>query len=323
MRAIQIKQFGGPEVLEMTELPVPRPADGQLLVKVRRAGINFADMGARENAYLSPQELPLVPGLEIAGTVVEGSDGFEPDQRVLAAVPNGGYAEYALAYPQATVPIPDQLDDDTAVALLVQGVTAWHLCHSCAAVEPGQGVAIGAAAGGVGTLAIQLAKACGAHPVIALAGSEAKRRLCVELGADAAVDSRSENLKSDLLDATGGLPVDVVFEMAGGKTFDQLLDSLAPFGRLVTYGVASGEVNQVTTSDLIGRGRAVIGFWLSLCAGDPERFDKPLEDLFTRADCGDLKVSIGERYSLDQASQAHADLASRATTGKLVLDPAA
>jgi NADPH2:quinone reductase len=171
MRAVQVQRFGGPKVLELAEIPRPEPGEGQLLVKVERAGVNWADTGTRQNAYLAPQELPLVPGLEVAGTVVEGRDGFEAGQRVAAVVPSGGYAEYAAVFSTAATPIPEEIDEHTALALLVQGITAWHLCHTCARIEPGDSVVVGAGAGGVGTLAIQLAQSCHAGRVIALAGS--------------------------------------------------------------------------------------------------------------------------------------------------------
>jgi NADPH:quinone reductase len=327
MRAIQIQRFGGPDVLELAELPRPETGPGQLLVKVERAGINWADMGARENAYLAPQQLPLVPGLEVAGTVVEGDDAFEPDERVAAIVPNGGYAEYAPVFSAAATRIPEELDAHTALALLVQGITAWHLCYTCGRIEPAESVVVGAGAGGVGTLAIQLARSCRAGRIIALAGSPEKRQLCQTLGADATVDSRLEDVGQAVVEANDGQMVDVIFEMTGGQVFRQLLEILAPFGRLVTYGAAGGSLadssTQLAASDLISTGRGVIGFWLALAGGNPRRFKEPLENLVGRVSRGELKVQKGGTYPLEKAAEAHKDLASRATTGKLVLDPTA
>jgi NADPH:quinone reductase len=324
MRAIQIQRFGGPDVLELAELPRPETGPGQLLVKVERAGINWADMGAREDSYLSPQELPLVPGLEVAGTVVEGDGVFEPAERVAAIVPNGGYAEYAAVFSAAATRIPEHLDAHTALALLVQGITAWHLCYTCGRIGPGESVVVGAGAGGVGTLAIQLARSCDAGRIIALAGSEEKRQLCKTLGADDTVDSRQEDVGQAVLEANEGKMVDVIFEMTGGQVFRQLLETLAPFGRLVTYGAAGGNLTdsftQLTASDLISTGRGVIGFWLALAGGNPRRFKEPLEDLLGRVSRGELKVQNGGTYPLEKAAEAHRNLASRATTGKLVLD---
>src|SRR3954468_9172487 len=171
MRAIQQAQFGGPEVLELGELPVPEPAADQVLVRVSRAGLNFADTHQREDAYVQKQTLPLIPGPEVAG--VREDTG----QRVIALTGHGGYAEYALAPADRVFPIPDGLDDGAALALLIQGLTAWHLYRTCARVAPGDSVLVVSGAGGVGSLAVQLAKPMGAGGVIATASSEDKRAL--------------------------------------------------------------------------------------------------------------------------------------------------
>jgi NADPH2:quinone reductase len=317
MRAIQQKEFGGPEVLELVELPTPEPADGEVLVRVSRAGMNFADTHQRRNDYLAPQQLPLVPGGEVAG--VREDTG----ERVVALSGTGGYAEYAIAQEPLTFPIPEGVDDGTALALLIQGLTAWHLYRTCGRVAPGESVAVVAAAGGVGSLAVQLGKPMGAGRVIALASTQAKRDLALELGADAAIDSDPEGLKERLIEANLGRQVDVVFEMAGGPVFDACLAALAPFGRLVVYGIASGTGNEVHTRKLLGRSRAVIGFWLMHCFGRPQMIDEALADLFDRAARGELRAVVGATYPLSEARQAQIDLAERRTTGKLLLDPSA
>ena len=175
MRAIQQTEFGGPEVLELVDLPVPEAGDGEVLIRVSRAGMNFADTHQRNNDYLAPQQLPLVPGGEVAG--VREDTG----QRVVALSGTGGYAEYATAPEALTFPIPDGVDDGTALALLIQGLTAWHLYRTSGRVGPGESVAIVAAAGGVGSLAVQLGRPMGAGRVIALASTQAKRDLALEL----------------------------------------------------------------------------------------------------------------------------------------------
>ncbi|MEA2182316.1 MAG: NADPH:quinone reductase [Solirubrobacteraceae bacterium] len=182
MRAIQMSDYGGPEVLELVELPVPEPADGELLVKVTRAGLNFADTHRRTNSYLAKDELPLVPGSEVAGA------REDTGERVVALCGSGGYAEYATAPSALTFPIPDGVSDETALALVLQGLTAWHLYRTCAKIAPGETVVVHAAAGGVGSLAVQLGKPLGAGRVVATASTEEKRALALELGADAAVD---------------------------------------------------------------------------------------------------------------------------------------
>jgi NADPH:quinone reductase len=315
MRAIQQQEFGGPEVLELVELPVPEPGDGEVLIKVSRAGMNFADTHQRRNDYLAAQQLPLVPGGEVAG--VREDTG----ERVVALSGTGGYAEYATAAEALTFPIPDGVDDGTALALIIQGLTAWHLYRTSGRVGPGESVVVVAAAGGVGSLAVQLGKPMGAGRVIALASTQAKRDLALELGADAAVDVEPEGLKERLVEANLGRPVDVVFEMAGGAVFDACLAALAPFGRLVIYGIASGEGNEVHTRKLLGRSRAVVGFWLAHCLGRPAMVDEALADLYARAARGDLRAVVSATYPLSDARQAQIDLAERRTTGKVLLDP--
>jgi NADPH:quinone reductase len=234
MRAVQIQEFGGPDVLHVVDVPKPEPGDGQVLIAVSRAGINFADTHQRENSYLARYEVPLVLGGEVAGTTADGA-------RVVALVPSGGYAEYALAHKSTIFPIPDGVDDGTALALIIQGLTAWHLFKTSAKLAEGESVVVVSGAGGVGSLAVQLAKPFGAGRVIATASSEEKRALTLELGADAAVDPDVEDLKAALIEANDGNQVDVVLEMAGGRVFDGCYSALAPFGRIVAYGIASRE----------------------------------------------------------------------------------
>jgi NADPH:quinone reductase len=317
MRAIQMSEYGGPEVLELVELPVPEPGDGELLIRVNRAGLNFADTHRRTNTYLTKDSLPLVPGAEVAG--VREDTG----ERVVALTGDGGYAEYATAPAALTFPIPDGVDDATALALVLQGLTAWNLYRTCGRVAPGESVVVHSAAGGVGSLAVQLGHAMGAGRVIATASTQDKRDLAVELGADVAIDGDAEGLTERLVEANGGAPVDVVFEMAGGAIFDASLAALAPFGRLVTYGIASGENNTVRSGDLMRRSRAVVGFWFVHCLGRPEMVDEALADLFGRVVRGELRVVTGPAYPLEQAARAQTDLAARRTTGKVTLDPTA
>ena len=316
MRAIRINEWGGPEVLELVEdAPVPEPAEHELLVRVSRAGVNFADTHARDNSYLAAYELPLTPGAEVAGTTEDG-------RRVAAMSATGGYAEFAAVPKAAAFDIPDGVSDAAALALLIQGLTAWHLYRTSAHLEEGESVVVHAAAGGVGSLAVQLGKAFGAR-VIATASTEPKRALALELGADAAVDPGREDLTDALIEANGGHRVDVVLEMAGGRVFDASLRALAPFGRLVTYGMASREPNEVTAGNLMRHSSAVIGFWLAHCFSRPrEMLAEPLSDLFGRVARGELRVVEGEVYPLSQARRAHEDLQARRTIGKVLLDPA-
>jgi NADPH2:quinone reductase len=316
VRAIRITEWGGPEVLQLVEdAEVPQPGEGQVLVRVSRAGINFADTHARENSYLARYELPLVPGGEVAG--VREDTG----QRVVALVGTGGYAEFAVADEAVTFPIEDGVSDATALALLLQGLTAWHLYRTSAKLANGESVVVHAAAGGVGSLAVQLGRHMGAGRVIASASSEEKRALALELGADAAVDVNADELAEALIEANGGERVDAVFEMAGGRVFEESMKALAPFGRLVTYGIASREQNELKTGALMRRSHAVVGFWLMHCLRHPGMVGPPLEELFALTASGDLRVVEGETYPMSEVRRAHEDLAGRRTSGKLVLDP--
>ncbi|MEA2309537.1 MAG: NADPH:quinone reductase [Thermoleophilaceae bacterium] len=322
MRAVQITEFGDLDVLNVADVETPEPGDGEVLIKVSHSGVNFADTHQRENSYLAKFELPLIPGGEVAGVVERGTDGLPEGTRVIAMIRTGGYAEYAVAPALTTFPIPDEVDDGTALALLIQGITAWHLYRTCAKIAEGESVVVISGAGGVGSLAVQLGKPMGAGRVIATASSEEKRQLTRELGADAAVDPASEDLTAALIEANEGRQVDIVLEMAGGKIFDASLNALAPFGRLVTYGIASREPNEVQNGFLMRKSRAVVGFWLMHLLARPDLLRDSLADLLDRAARGDLRVVVGGTYPMSEVRRAHEDLQARRTTGKLLLDPA-
>ncbi len=314
MRAIQLQEFGGPDAMKVAELPDPEPGDGHVVVDVVRAGINFADTHATRDDYLAPQELPLIPGGEVAGRTPDG-------RRVAALLASGGYAE-KVAVPEAVlVPVPDGVSDDQAAGLLLQGLTARSLLRTSARLEQGESVVVQAAAGGTGSLAVQLAKRMGAGRVIALASSDEKRELALRLGADAAVDSRADDLESVILDANRGEQVDVVLEMTGGHTFEACLASLAPFGRLVTFGLASREPVELRNVDLMRTSRAVVGFWLMHLFRRPQELREGIAELLGAVANGELEVVIGETYPLSEARRAHEEIAARQTHGKLLLDP--
>ena len=295
MRAVQQLAFGGPEVLELAELADPAAGPGELLVEVELAGVNFADTHQRRNEYLAEAELPFVPGSEVAGRVA----GHE--RRVVAMTGGrGGYAGLAVVPEAMAFDLPDGLGAHEALALLVQGLTAWHLLRTCARIEPGETVVVHAAAGGTGSLAVQLAREFGAGKVVATASTPAKREAALALGADTAIDGAAAGLAERITQAAGG-PADIVLDAVGGETFEASLEALAPFGRLVTYGVSGGKTNDVNTRSLMKGGRTVAGFWLANCYGRPELLGPPLAG----------------------AAEAQEDLAGRRTTGKLAIDPSA
>jgi NADPH:quinone reductase-like Zn-dependent oxidoreductase len=321
MRAVQITRFGGPEVLDVVDLPAPVPGDGQKLYEVHTAGVNFADTHQIENSYLAAQQLPLIPGAEFVGTSAGGG------QRVVGLLDGGGYAEKVVAHDVLTWPVPEGVSDEQALAVVLQGATAWHLLRTSAHLAQGESVVVIAGAGGVGSLAVQLARRWGAGRVIATASSAEKRALAEELGAHATVDPALADddpkaFTAALREANDGKPVDIVLEMTGGNVFAGSLSALAPFGRLVTYGMAARqETPAVPPGALMQRSRAVIGFWLAHCMARPQMMDAAMNDLLPMVAEGALKPVVGGRYPLSAVREAHQDLLARRTTGKLVLDP--
>jgi NADPH:quinone reductase len=314
VKAIQIKEFGGPENLELVEVPDPEAGDGEVLVDVARAGINFADTHAIRNDYLSEQTLPLIPGGEVSGRTPDG-------QRVAAMLATGGYAQ-KVAVPEAfLVPVPDEVSDDQAAGMLLQGLTAHTLLHYCAHVEEGETVVVEAAAGGTGSLAVQLAKRAGAK-VIGLASSYEKRALVERLGADATADSRAGNLTEAIVEANGGERVDVVLHMSGSG-FDAELKALGQLGRIVVFGNAGRHPNEVQTNYLLQTSKSVIGFWLvPFIVKKRDLLRAAIAELLGAVAAGELEVVIGGVYPLSEAARAHEDIAERRSTGKLLLDPA-
>jgi NADPH2:quinone reductase len=315
VKAIQLEEFSGADALRYVDVPDPEPQEGEVVVEVARSGVNFADTHVTRNDYLAKQELPLIPGGEVAGHTADG-------RRVAALLMNGGYAQRVAVHEAMLIAVPDGVSDDQAAALLLQGLTAHALVHRCARLEPGETVVVEAAAGGTGSLAVQLAKRAGGR-VIGLASSAEKRELVERLGADATVDSRAEDMKEAIVEANGGEQVDAVLQMSGGAAFEGQLRALAPFGRMVTFGIASREENQVRTGHLMRNSRAVIGFWLVHLMRDPAAVAAALGDLFAAVEAGDLEVVIGGVHPLSEARKVHEALAARETQGKILLDPAA
>ncbi|MFB7636987.1 zinc-binding alcohol dehydrogenase family protein [Streptomyces sp. NPDC056149] len=311
MRAIVMREFGGPDVLRVEDVPEPEPRAGHACVEVALAGVNYADVHVRGDTYLAPVELPYTPGNEVVGTVDGG-------RRVVGLTRGGGYAERALLHRRVTWDVPDAVSDEQAVALALQGNSAWHLLFTALRLAAGETVVVPAAAGGVGTLAVQLAARAGAK-VVALAGSPAKRQLALDLGAHAVVDSTAEDLTERILEAAGG-PVETALEMTGGATFARTLAAVAPRGRLAVYGFAGGELASVSTRELMERSITVSGFWLPQLYADRTALPTSMRALFDAVADGSLRTLTGATYALGEAAQAHHDLAARTPTGKLALD---
>jgi NADPH:quinone reductase len=325
VKAIQIRETGGPEVIRVEQdVEMPKPEYGQVLIQVAAAGVNYTDVMARQGVYLTRDaalELPATLGTEVAGVVAglgEGVTSPVPGTRVAALV-KGGYAEYAVA-PQALVyPLPAQVDFAAAVAYLVQGITAWEILRVSGALAVGERVLVHSGAGGVGTLAIQLAKVFGASTVVATASTTQKRDLAAELGADVCVDYTSADWWREVLAATGDIGADVILDAVGGDIGEQSLDCLAPFGRLVVYGVASGRLASYAGSQLMHKNQSRAGYWLTSRLVHDEASAQVVPRLLELAGRGTIKSVVRHVFPLEEAAEAHRAISGRHTTGKVVL----
>jgi NADPH2:quinone reductase len=320
MRAIQIKKTGGPEVLEAVELPAPQPGAGQVLVKIEAAGVNFIDTYLREGRY--PAELPFIPGQEAAGTVSEvGKDvaGFHVGDRVAWNGTRGTYAEFACAPVSELVRIPERMSFEQAAAVLLQGLTAHYLAFDTHSIQPGETVLIHAGAGGVGLLLTQMAKRCGAR-VLTTVSTEQKADLSRGAGADKVILYTTESFVEEVERQTDGEGLPVVYDSVGKTTFEDSLRCLRPRGILALYGASSGAVPPFDLIRLASLGslyvtRPTLKDYVST-RGELER---RTNEIFGWVASGELKVRIGARYGLEDAAQAHRDLAGRKTTGKVLL----
>jgi NADPH:quinone reductase len=324
MKAVQLQKFGGPEVLEIVEIDRPVPTGREVLIEIKAIGVNYADTARREGQYVVKTPLPFIPGAEIAGVVTaigEKVESVKPGMRVVTLIESGGYSEFALADERSLIPIPEQLDFQNAAALPLQGLSAFHVLKTMGRLEKGETVLVHAAAGGVGTLSVQLAKLFGAGKIIATASSPEKLELARKMGADVLINYTESNWVEQVLEATGGKGVDVALEMVGGEVFNNTLKCLATFGRLVVFGAASGEQSRMYPSSLMARNQSVIGFFLPQIMRKPELLQSSLVELLTYLGEGKLKLTIGGVFPLEEAANVHVLLQSRKTTGKLILEP--
>lgn len=326
MRAIQLKRFGGPDVLDVVEMPKPLPEAGEVLIRVRAAGVNFFEVLMRGDRYAVTPDLPVILGVEAAGTVEalgQGVDISLTGTRVAAPLfaskrPFGGYADYVTIDAELAVPLPAILSFEDATALMVQGLTAFHLLRQ--SPPAGKSVLVTAAAGGVGSLLVQLANRQGASTVIAVAGSRAKLDLALSLGVDAAVDYSMSDWPARVRESAGGAGVDVVYDIVGGTMTAASLQALAPGGELVFAALGRYAIGAAELEAMITRNKSLRGFaLLPLLSADGLRAS--LSELFHLAAGGQLAVTQGGRYPLDQANEAHRLLEERRSTGKVVLIP--
>ncbi len=322
MKAIQVKRPGGPEVMQLVDLPVPQLKRNEALVKVAASGVNYIDVYMREGRYVAP--MPFVPGQEGAGVVTAvGADVkvVKPGDRVAWSGVLGSYAEQVAAMADALVPIPEKVTESQAAASILQGMTAHYLSHDTYPLKPGDTALVHAAAGGVGLLLVQMAHNLGAR-VIGTVSTEEKAKLAREAGADEIILYTQTDFESETKRLTGGKGVDVVYDGVGKATFDKSLNVLRPRGTLVHFGASSGPVPPMDPSVLAQKGS------LFLARTTLAHFTATRDELLARSGAvfgmiasGKLKLRIDHTYPLAEAQQAHRDLEDRKTTGKLLLLP--
>ncbi len=322
MKAIRIHRTGGPEVLKVEDVAVPEPGPGEILVRHEAIGLNFIDTYHRSGLY--PVELPAVPGLEAAGIVEavgEGVETLKPGDRVAyGAGPLGAYAEYRVMPAGRVAKVPDGIDAETAAAAMLKGLTAWYLLRETHRVQPGETIVFLPAAGGVGLIAGQWAKALGARTIGVCSGSKAD--LARAHGYDHVIDYTAEDMAMRVREITDGEGVPVVYDGVGAATFIPSLDCLRPRGLMVSFGNASGPVTGVDLGDLASRGSLYVTrpILMHYVARD-EDLARASKELFDMILSGKVKITINQRYPLEEAAQAHADLEARKTTGQTILLP--
>lgn len=323
MKAILVHRTGGPEVLELSDVPTPTPGPGQVLLRVQAIGLNFADILNVAGQYLTRPKLPMVPGMEFAGTVEafgEGVSGLQRGQLLAALAGTGGFAEYAVVSARAVLPVPANLSPAEAAAVPVSYYTSYFSLCTQARAQPGEWVLVQAAAGALGTATVQLAKAMGLR-VIALASSEAKLELCRRLGADVTLLNTRDDLVDAVRDMTKNHGVDVLMEVVGGPGFAASLKMLAYRGRLLVIGSASREMAEVHPVVLMKGNQSVIGVWLTPFVGDPELMAEATAFLAPLLASGAVRPVVGERFRLGDAAKAFEFVLSRKNTGKVIIEP--
>lgn len=318
-------QTGGPEVLTYEDVPDPTPKAGEVLIRIEAVGMNFADVVRRRgDAYPEPTPPPFILGAEVAGTIAAVGDGVTSlpvGTPVFATPGSGGYAQYICVPAEMVIPLPDGISAIQAAALVAQGLTAALILRNAARLAPGESVLIEAAAGGVGSFAVQLAKLFGAGKVIAAASTPEKRAFAERLGADASVDYMAPDWAGKVRDLTNGHGADVVLEMTGGETVGQALDAMAPFGRMIFFGSASGKTTSIDPSRLLVPNHSVTGFYINRYMAFPELIQSTVGEIIGWVLSGKLSLQVGTVLPLSQAAEAHRLLEGRKTTGKVVLQP--
>ncbi|MFD2446917.1 zinc-binding alcohol dehydrogenase family protein [Bacillus sp. CGMCC 1.16607] len=322
MKAIIVTEFGQPEVLKYTDIEIPVINSKQVLIKVEKASVNFADIKSRYGK--KGGKLPFIPGLDAAGVIESvGSEvqSFKVGQRVIAFPSAGSYAEYVVAEENLTFSIPDRLDFQTAAACPTVSFLSYKLLVDIARIEKGETVLVHSAAGGVGTTAIQLAKILGASKVIGTVGSESKSSVALEAGADQVICYETEDFAQKVNEYTDGKGVNIILDSIAGWVSEKSLDCLAPYGRLVHFGNSSGKAGNFKTNDLHSSCRSVLGFSLGTTRKErPHLLQETAKQVLQLLADGHLHIKIGHHFPLQDAVSAHKLIESRQSVGKVLLD---
>ncbi|MGE7271656.1 quinone oxidoreductase family protein [Brevibacillus panacihumi] len=329
MKVVRLYEYGGPEVIKVEEESTPIAGIHEVLIRVQAIGLNYAEVQMRKGTYPYPLGLPAILGQwgVVAGIVVGIGDGVthvEVGMSVIAQVPQGSYAEYVVVPALFIFPAPKEITPAQATALLTQGQTAYHTLKFAGRIQPGDTVLIHAAAGGVGSLAVQLAKALHAGKVIATVGTSTKQELVRSLGADIIINYSEPNWIQQVLDHTEGKGADIVLEMVGGQILEGSLRALAPFGRLVYFGSASASTEKWDFVNLLQvlENKSIIGFNIAhFLTSFPELAKEGLEHLYELVSMNRLNPVVKHIFPLENASEAHALLESRQTVGTVILQP--
>jgi NADPH:quinone reductase len=328
MTQVQMSEYGKPDVLKLATVEVPKPKAGEVLIKVEAIGVNYSDVLRRKNTYFMPTPLPYVLGAEAVGEIVSVGEGvdappFQVGNRVLAILPQGGgYSEYVTAMAQFCVPLPPHIDAAEATAIFVQGSTAYLILHQAAKEIEGKSILIHAAAGGVGSILVQLAKLAGAKTVIGTGSSDKKLAAIRNFNADHAVNYTKEGWTKRVIDANDDKKVDLILEMVGGNIYTQSFDCLASGGKMVVYGAASGEKGFIHSEHFVDENQIVTGFNLAFYIQNKmQLWQEALGAIIGLMAEGKLKISVKDTFALQDVVEAHSSLEGRQTTGKVVLKP--
>ena len=325
MNAVIVKSYGGSEQLHHTTVTDPVPSDTQVLIEVRGASINAADIKARSNAYHLGRQLPFIPGIDVTGVVSEVGgkvSNLQVGDRVIGFPSSGSYAEKAVAEETLTFAIPPEIDFELAASLPIAAGTITHILHQIAAIQPTETLLIHAATGGVGTTAIKIAKLLGISKIICSTTHQLKVEQLKQLGADAVINVQDPDYSRKVKTFTDNSGVDVILNPIGGTTLQRDLDSLAPFGRIISFGNLSGEKTGVNPDVLYTENRSIIGFSFGhLRKMNPTMIQKSMQSVIAMAKTKELEMVIDSHFPLEEAAAAHDRMESREAIGKIILYP--